>query len=73
MVCVRTFDEIVTIFTSKPAGKLLVTLGDADGTALRHVRDSAARPKFRTEAATTLFNVVEFVAKSVTCVVGKAV
>jgi hypothetical protein len=51
------FVEMVTIFTSNPAGKLDGAVGDADGTAARHMRIRLARLN-RTEEVVTLFTVV---------------
>jgi hypothetical protein len=50
------FDEIVTIFTSKPAG-IPFDDGEAVGTDARHVRPTLARPNERIDEVVTLFKV----------------
>lgn len=61
--------EIVTIFTSKPAGKLLFDVGDAVGTEARHILIRLERFN-RIEALETLLTVVLVVFCVSTCEVG---
>lgn len=58
--------EMVTIFTSKPAGKLLLELGDEVGTDARHNLLILDLVNLRNEAVVTLFRVAVVVAKLVT-------
>mgnify|MGYP006949694221 FL=1 len=57
---------MVTIFTSKPAGKLLLELGDEVGTEARHNLLMLDLVNLRNEAVVTLFSVAVVVAKLVT-------
>ena len=62
--------EIVTIFTSKPAGNELLELGDEVGTDARQIPLMLDLLNLRSDAVVTLFRVAVVVAKLVTCADG---
>ena len=65
------FVEMVTIFTSKPAGKADDAVGVGVGTEARHMRIRLALLN-RTDEVDTLFSVAVVEAEVITCVDGVA-